>query len=273
MGCGLSNTIWNNYKNLPPYTPDKIVKHGPNLIGKTVHIIGYVGLRQDKALKKHVIYSPFDRNEYGVYIKINISKYSGNRTNSKKLFTGRTGVYFTVHNNNQTDTGIVISMENPEDWLTNFNVTYKHYNIECADHAMSMLRAGGKFDGNRGGITDRPDLKVFWQTFQKGKDPLNRLQTSQDISFGGQPRRATEHILRINEKVSVVGILEKDIDTNQYILLPNKKSEEKGKIQKNSKLTDPSNFLPMDNKNKKKIFKDPDLNKINNNIGDSCYKK
>ena len=29
MGCGLSNTIWNNYKNLPPYTPDEIVKHGP----------------------------------------------------------------------------------------------------------------------------------------------------------------------------------------------------------------------------------------------------
>ena len=124
---------------------------------------------------------------------------------------------------------------------------YKHYNIECADHAMSMLRAGGKFDGNRGGITDRPDLKVFWQTFQKGKDPLNRLQTSQDVSFGGQPRRATEHILRINEKVSVVGILEKDIDTNQYILLPNKKSEEKGKIinEKVGGITNLSRISPL----------------------------
>ena len=36
------------------------------------------------------------------------------------------------------------------------------------------------------------------------------------------PRNASEYILHTDEKVSIVGILERDVDTNQYILLPKK---------------------------------------------------
>jgi hypothetical protein len=231
MGCIVSlSPILQNFKRLTPYTTDDIAKHGPNLIGTEVHVIGYVGLRNGES-QKHVVYSPFNKDEYGVYIKINVYQPGYNGAKSKKKFSGKAGTYFTVHNNQRTEDVVVISMENPNDWQINFAATNKHYNIECADHSMNLLRAGGDFDGNRNGIKDRPDLKSFWETFQCGKDPLHLLQTGADKYFGGRPRNASEYILHLNEVVSIVGILEKDPNTNQYILLPTAKQIEKKKIK------------------------------------------
>ena len=155
----------------------------------------------------------------------------GSGGKSKKKFSGKAGTYFTVHDNQRTENAIVISMENPNDWQINFAVTNKHYNIECADHSMNLLRAGGDFDGNRNGIIDRPDLKAFWGSFQCGKDPMHRLQTGADKFLGGGTRNAFEYILHLNEVVSIVGILEKDPKTNQYILLPATQQMEKKKIK------------------------------------------
>ena len=231
MGCGVSSSrILQKYKKLTPYTTEDIAKHGPNLIGTEVHVIGYVGLRNGES-QKHVVYSPFNKDEYGVYIKINVYRSGGSGGKSKKKFSGKAGTYFTVHDNQRTENAIVISMENPNDWQINFAVTNKHYNIECADHSMNLLRAGGAFDGNRNGIIDRPDLKTFWESFQCGKDPLHLLQTGDDKYLGGRPRNASEYILHLNEVVSIVGILEKDPKTNQYILLPTAKQIENKKVK------------------------------------------
>ena len=98
MGCGASSKILRKYKLLTPYTPDQIAKHGPTLIGTEVHIVGYVGLCENNS-KKHVVYSPFNRDEYGVYIKINVYAPGYNGRKSKNTFTGKAGIYFTLHNN------------------------------------------------------------------------------------------------------------------------------------------------------------------------------
>ena len=130
MGCGVSSSrILQKYKKLTPYTTDDIAKHGPNLIGTEVHVIGYVGLRNLES-QKHVVYSPFNKDEYGVYIKINVYQPGYNGGKPKKKFIGKAGTYFTVHSNQRTENAIVISMENPNDWQINFAVTNKHYNIE-----------------------------------------------------------------------------------------------------------------------------------------------
>ena len=230
MGSGASSvgTIKKKYKRLPPFTPGEIAKHGPNLIGTEVHLIGYIGLCEEKS-KRYVVYSPFNRDEYGVYIKINVRKPLQGKT-VKKTFTAKAGSCFTLCDGKGRD-NVVISMENADDWQANLSVSNRHYNIECADHSRALLRAGGQFDGNRNGMIDRPDLKPFWVTFQNGNDPLYRLQTGADKMFGGRPRNALEYILHLNEKVSIVGVLEMDANTNQYILLPTKNTVKKGKTK------------------------------------------
>ena len=96
MGCGVSTShILQKYKTLTPYTTEDIAKHGPNLIGTEVHVIGYVGLRNGES-QKHVVYSPFNKDEYGVYIKINVYRSGGSGGKSKKKFSGKAGTYFTV---------------------------------------------------------------------------------------------------------------------------------------------------------------------------------
>ena len=60
---------------------------------------------------------------------------------------------------------------------------------------------------------------------------MHLLQTGADKYFGGRPRNASEYILHLNEVVSIVGILEKDPNTNQYILLPTAKQIGKKKIK------------------------------------------
>ena len=119
MGCGVSTShILQKYKTLTPYTTEDIAKHGPNLIGTEVHVIGYVGLCNGES-QKHVVYSPFNKDEYGAYIKINVYRSGGSVRKLKKKFSGKAGTYFTVHDNQRTENAIVISMENPNDWQIN----------------------------------------------------------------------------------------------------------------------------------------------------------
>merc|ERR1712232_117238 len=79
------------------------------------------------------------------------------------------------------------------------------------DDQKGCLVSGGDQPGQNSKRVARPHALKFWNDFNGGKDPPSKMTGVNDAmkGFGNRPRFAREHVLKVGDKVAVLGTLRK----------------------------------------------------------------